>query len=450
MKKNIFFVIIILFFNRVVVAQKHTDVEKLWTLQECIEYALTHNTQINRTLNNAQQSKAVYDQSIAAFLPSLNGSANQYFNFGRSLNTVTNQFEEVSSQTNNFSLNSAFILFDGLQNQLRAQQSRLAFKASIQDIEQSKNEITLALITAYLQFILNKELLHNTELQLLSTEEQLTRTEKLVEAGTLARVSYLEIKAQKASEELNKVNTQNQLDLAKLRIIQLMQLPYDSVFDVAIPQIEELQLVQLVSHPTEIYNIAAASQPSIKSAEWRWQSAKFGERSSLGSFAPRISLFGRLGTNYFTPIQTGLFTDNFFRTQIDNNLSKQIGLDVQIQLFNGWQTRTNWQQAVVYRKNAELAVVEAKTTLRQTIEQAYVDAKAAGKKYHASKERLEALKEVFRVAEQKFELGALTALDFTIAKNNLAKAESDFTNSKYEYLFRTKILDFYQNKPIAF
>jgi outer membrane protein len=319
------------------------------------------------------------------------------------------------------------------------------------DLQQVENNLSLSVASAYLDILFNDELLKVSKLQLASSEEQVKRTEVLVKAGALAEVSLLDVKAQAATSELNVVNAENALALSKLTLLQLLLLPADTDFEIVIPQIGDIEKMPIeVSNSNDLYSTALSTQPTIKRAELAIKGARYQELAAKGSRYPRLTAFGSLGSNYYrTMTDSSRFSYSDFRSQFKDQFNKIVGVQISIPIFNNYQTRTQIQNATINLKRTELNSVETKNTLRQDVEQAFLNAKAASKRYYATKNQLENLRESFRVTEQRFAVGAVNSLDFALAKNNLNQSESDFVRAKYNYLFRLKILDFYQNKPLT-
>lgn len=456
----------------------------VWTLQECVEYAVKNNIQVKQGGLNVEIDKVNLTQSKANLMPNLNGNTNYSYNVGRSVNPFTNIIVDQPVSAHNASLSSSVTLFNGFQKTNTIKRNKLVLEASKYNYQDIQNDIILQVITAYMNILLNNELLENAELRLVTTNMQLERTSKLVEAGSLPESNVLEIQAQKANDELEIINAQNNIAISKLNLKQLLQLPASEAMEIIVPDVDTPDDGAYPETLSAIYNTAVAVQPDVKAAEARVESATYDVSIAEGNRYPSISASGFLGTSYssvaddmlpkegspFTevertvgylagdPSQTVVtsqsvpteYTENTYWNQLDFNLRRGVQIEMSIPIFNGWQTKAAVSRAKINREIAEFDAVNTKNALRQNIEQVYLDVQAAQKRYAATKKQVQALQEAFRVNEQRFNLGAINALDYNLAKTNLNVAESDLIQSKYDFVFKTKILDFYQGKPLSF
>lgn len=443
MNKTIYLIFILLFFYSAGYSQNQN--RQPWTLQQSIEYALTRNIRVMRSQLDLEQSRNMVNQSRAALFPTLNAFGTHSYAFGRTIDPVENRFVEQTIQTNQFSLNSDVTIFSGLQNQNQIRQSRLLAEANLAALEQARNDVSINVAGNYLQILLNKELLENARFQLNTSDEQLRRTEALLQAGAVAQAAFLEIRAQFATDELAVINAENQVDLSKLQLMQLLTLPYDPEFEVADPEVAEVEGLQLPATASQVYEDALVTQPIIRSMSYSLRSAQLGETIAKGGNFPSLSAFGNVNT-YYTNRLDEFFS---FTQQLDNHLGQNLGLRLNIPIFNNWRVRQDIQNSVIQRKNAEINTLETENNLRQEVEQAFLDAKAASKSYFAAQNQVEALQESFRATEQRFNVGAANAVEYNVSKNNLNRAESDLIRAKYDYIFRTKVLDFYQGKVLS-
>lgn len=468
-------IFIFLLFVPVLVAAQSTAP---WTLQQCISYAINNNIQLKQAGLTSEGDRYTLRQSEANVLPSLNGSIYHGYNIGRTIDPFTNTFANDKVLSQNFSLNSSVILFSGLQNYNTIKQNQYNYAAGKYDVDKAKNTVALNIATAYLQVLFSEELVEVAKSQAGVIKKQEEQTQRLVEAGRLAKGSLLDIQAQLASDELSQINAQNQLDLSYLTLIQLLNLGTPENFKIAKPEIVMPADPSFSSTASQIYLSALSVLPEIKSAESRLKSAEKGLAVSKGGISPRIMLSASYGTGYsganktVTPAgplvltPTGAVTGSgdlvympsyseysadvrSFGEQIEDNINKTIGLRISIPVFNGLQTQTNISRAKIQKINADYNLQLAKDQLLKTIQQAYADAGAALKKYYATLKAHDAIRESFNYAEQKFNLGVVNALDYVTAKGKLVKAQSDLLQAKYDYIFKTKVLDFYQGKPIT-
>ncbi|MEM6360025.1 MAG: TolC family protein [Bacteroidota bacterium] len=465
-----------------------------WTLQECVDYALENSLDVQRNVLNLQDREINYDQAKWSRYPNLNGSTSYGPNWGRSINPNTNLFVNQRINSARANLNSSVTLFNGLNIRNTIKQTEYAFEASKQDLETSKNNVILNVINFYTNVLFTRELYENALSQVESTKEQVELTRKQVEAGALPRANLLDLQAQMATNEVNAINQENSLILAKIQLKQLLQLPPESQIDIVVPEIEVGAANDLPNTAIEVYEIALASMPEIKSADYNIKSAERGVQASKGSLYPTVSLNAGLSTNYsdlvterFIPdaenpllpvtdgignqlyeptdlrtvsggeaiesavfIPNGEVVDFGFSEQFDENLSQFVTISLSVPVFNGFSAKANVQRAEITKRRAEITYKDTRYQLWQTIEQAYNDVKAASKSYEASLKAVEAREEAFRVTEKQKAAGAINATDYEIAENNLYQAKTDLTRAKYDYIFKLKILDFYQGKPLEF
>lgn len=464
-----------------VLAQEST--EKEWTLQECVKVALDNNLNVRRGLYNVEQFKVGLFQSKMAFLPSLNASSSYGGNYGRALNPVTNLFTNRNSTAINVQGNSSLLLFNGLRVQNSFRQSQRDYGASEQDLEKAKNDVIINVVTLYVNVIFSQELYDNANFQLNSSQQQLERIKRQVAVGGLPKGDELNQEAQVATNELNLINQENALNLALLRLKQAMQLPGSTPMRVQVPEISIEDLI-LEDSPEVIYQAALLNMPEIKSAQLKVESAQMALKASKGSLYPRLSLNASAASNYSSasdnprsaldgttslssnPIGevqgtnnqvfgyvpgTTIISEGYGEVdQLQDNIFKTLSLSLSIPIFNQWQTRGNVQRAAISKEIANITAQETKNSLRQTIESAYNDALAASKSYTSSLKQVNAREEAYRMSKQRFELGGINYFEFQISENDLFQAKSDLARAKYNFLFKKKILDFYQGKPIDY
>lgn len=446
-----------------------------WNLQKCIQYAFEHNIQIKQQHLNTRVNEQALQQTKLDALPSLNAGANHNFSFGRALDETTYEFtQDQQVQSSNFNLNSSLTLFNGFRKWNAIQRDRFSLKASLQALERLKNDISLNVASAYLQILFNLELVEVSRDQLELIRQQVDRTGKLVEAGSLARGDLLEIQAQAANEELNLVNYQNQLRASYINLIQLLELDSPGGFEIEQPALGPLLKRASLPSVDSIYRMAQKTLPRIKGAEYQLQSQQEALSIARGQLSPRLSLNMNYGTGYSSirnkltgvdsmtvpigrtqndvPVFSTQPFPNYsnypFWDQLEDNASTSVSFNLSIPIFNGWQVRNNIENAQVQVLNARYELQLQENQLYKDIQNARADAVAAWKKYQAARKTVESMQESFKYTEQKFEVGLVNSIEFNTAKNNLIRAQSELLQAKYEYLFKTRILDFYQGKPL--
>lgn len=458
--------------------------QKTWSLQECVDYAVKNNIQIKQSELSSEGYKDVQTQSFLNLFPSLNGSAGYSNNFGRSVDPFSYQFTNQTIKSANFSLNSNVTLFNGFQLQNELKQSRLNYLASKADLDKIRNDVSLNVAAAYLQVLYSKELLKSADERVLASSKQRDRIRMFTDAGILAQGNLLDAESQLASEELNQVTAKNNLNSAKLSLIQLLELDDASDMEVETPVVNIPEQSAILMSPKDIFNIALTSMPEIRSADYKLKSAEKGLSISRGARFPRISAYGSLSTGYsdrtqrlktlggdylgdvptlnyittplgnyyvFTPTYSSpTFEKSPFSKQVDDNFSKSVGINISIPIFNGWSANTNVSRSKLNVQSSRYGLELAKNQLYKSIQQAHADALAALNRYQAVQKTEASMREAYRYAEKKLEAGLIQSLEFLTAQNNLSKAQSDLLQARYDYIFRIKVIDFYMGKPLGF
>lgn len=438
----------------------HLFAQQMWTLESCLSYAKENNLTIKQAYLNSEISKKTLLQSKINVLPSLNGTVSDNTNFGRNIDPVTNEITVDRIRNNNFGISSSLTLFNGFQNLNTIRKSNFDYLASRYDAQKVANDISVNIVTAYLQILYNQDLVLVSQQKVDISALQVERIRQRVEVGSLPRGDLLNTEAQKAQEELQLITAENQRDMALLNLKQLLDLPADESFELAQLIVEPPSVFQTMN-ATEVYQQALESMPEIQSATLRLQSTERSLAIAQGSRSPRLSLSASLGTAYSSaskrivydslalpPIPT--YQEFPFEDQLNENLNQSISLSLSIPIFNGWRTNTAIGQAKINVLKSRYTLEETKNNLRKTIEQAYNDAVAAHKKFMAAKKTVDFQTESFQYSEEKYNLELLTSYEYNNAKNTLFTAQTDLLQAKYDYMFKIKMLDFYLGKPLTF
>lgn len=448
-----------------------------WNLQQCVDYALKHNILLKQAEISNRISKNNSLQSKASILPSVNAGAAHTYNFGRTIDRFTNTFANTQVLSQNMYISSNLVLWSGLSQYNNIKANELAYKANSESIKQQQNDLSINVSTAYINVIYCDELMAIAKNQFDITKQQYERTIKLADAGTLAKSAVYDIKAQLANEEVNVTNADNNYQIAMLTLMQLMNLDSLPNFKINKPDVDVQSADLLTNSVQSIYETALKNQPSIKSAEYNLLMAEKSLAAAKGRMSPTISLNGSIGTGYsglaknlkginitgadttgvttggdyvLTPTYETIMEDKPFTDQYSDNVNKSIGLTLSVPIFNGLQTYTSVKNAKLNALNAKYGQDLAEQNLYKIIAQAYANARAALNKYVASKASVEASEQSFGFAQQKFNVGAISSFDFNSAKSRLATAQSNLLQSKYDYLFKLKVLDFYMGKQLTF
>ncbi|MFT3737300.1 MAG: TolC family protein [Breznakibacter sp.] len=416
-----------------------------WTLQACIDHARQSNITIKRQKINAEYAKNTYSESRFAKLPSLNASVDYSVGFGRYLNTVNYEYVDQTTQQLSGGVSTGATLFQGFVKQNTQKQEQQNMLAAIQQVAETENDISLLIASYYLQILFDKELLIVAKAQRDVTQEQVDRTQKLVDAGSAAMGTLLEIKSQLAKENLNVTTQENALGISLLNLSQLLDLESVSGFDVVVPQLPEVPLL-MSDNATNIYQTAVGTMPQIKRGELELEASKYQLKKAQGYLYPSLSIGA--GWNTQASKIKGLY-DWDFSNSLKNNANSYIGLNLSIPIFNGFQTRIGIKNSKLAVLDAEYALQSEKLALRKEIEQARADAMASQKKYAASQDAVASYQESFTYTQKRFEVGMVNSVDYSTAKNEYTRAQSELLQSKYEYILRSKILDFYKGIPLT-
>ncbi|HSF54042.1 MAG TPA: TolC family protein [Algoriphagus sp.] len=417
-----------------------------YDLQTAVNIALENNLTLKRTALNQEITEATLLQNKGQRYPSLSTGSSYGVRWGRSINPVTNLFENNRIGNINFSASSNVPIFNGLRINNSIAQAKTDLEAGLYNLEATKNDITLNVINLFINVVFNREQVKIAENQLNTTTEQMQRTKKLVDAGSLPVSDYLDLQSQNATNQLEVINAQNSYRSAKLNLAQAMQIPFTEDFSVIEPEFEMEEGLMATETSEEIYEAAVDIMPEIKAAEANVRSAEYEEKIAKGAFYPTIGIGANIFTNYVDQV---FGTDRpSFSEQFDSNLSQAANLQLSIPIFSNFNNKATLQRARAQKAIQEVTALEAKNQLRIDIETAYNSALAADLSYKASVIRVNSLQETFRIAQQRFDLGAINSVDFQVAQNNLFNAQADLLNAKYTYIFRVKVLDFYLGNPI--
>jgi len=429
--------------------------QETWTLQRCLEYAKEHNIQLKQSELNTQSAELGKKQALALMFPDLNANVNYNSNFGRSIDPGTNSFVNQTVNSNNFWLGTGVTVFNGMRLYHSFKQAQIDVLAATYDMQGLSNDISMNIASAFMQVMFNEELLAVAQERAGSTKEQMERTKKLVEAGSLPMGNQLDVESQFSLDQLQVINAENAIQTSIVALKQLLNLQSDGPFKIERPPVD-LPLSDITTTTVRgIYEKSLENWPQIKAQETKVLSAQRGERIAFAGFTPTLRANASISTLYSSSykdydLATFESTDIPYGDQLDRNLSESIGLSLSIPIFNGLQSRTASKRSRLNRISTELQLQDTKNQLYSSVQQAYNDAVSAHRQFEASEKSVTAAERAFSYAEQRYAVGAMNNVEFNISRNNLAIARSELLRAKYDYLFRTKVLDFYQGKPLSF
>jgi outer membrane protein len=419
--------------------------EQSWSLDDCISYALSKNVDVVQSQLSSETSKLDLEQSKANLLPSLSGSASTNFSWDKEVYTESDNFGDRSrNNTTSFGLSAGMTLFNGFKLKNQIKQSELNLQSSEYYSETVKESLELSILNAYLQILYAQEELSNAQEQIAATEEELNLAQERLDVGVISRSDYLQIKSELATEKLTEANAKSTLSMAKLTLMQLMELPVTDQFEIDTPDLTELLNNPESAVAGDVYLEALGFKPQIKQAEADLASQKLNEKIAQASLMPTLSLSSGLSTGWSDNVSGYSYSE-----QLKNQFTPTVGLSLSIPIFQNKQGKISVKQAQIATSQAELTKVDTQNELRKNIEQACLDLTTAQTQYEASQMQFESAKESYDVASEKYREGLLNSVDFLTVKTDMITAESDFTQAKYNFVFSTKILDFYKGIPIS-
>ncbi|MCD6013777.1 MAG: transporter [Flavipsychrobacter sp.] len=465
-----------------VCSQPEGNSENVWSLQRCVQYALTHNISIRRDSLNARLARYTLLQSQLSQLPSLNVNGSYGKNLGRSINPATNQFVDASYNFANLSGNSNLLLFGWMQVRNTIARNRYLLDAALADLDQLKDDISVNVATAFLTALLAKEQVNVSANQVKLTQEQYKQTKAFADAGRLPELNVAQLESQLATDSANLVNSIAGYNSAILDLKTLLNLDFATSLDLQTPQVgSQDQLNVSVMQPDEIFKEARTHFGSIKGSQMRVRSAEKGLAAAKGGLYPQLSLGYQVGSIYASNYQTvstvpsGLysrpyyiqdtiantpifgpaqsipittFTTTPFNDQLSNNFRQSVFLGVNIPLFNGWQSQYALRQARINLDRQRLEEYNAELTLKQKVYKAHNDAINAIQKYNAAKRADDAATRALEYASKRYDLGLTSTVDLLVTKNQQFAAASNMVSAKYDLIFKLKVIDYYLGKEL--
>ena len=439
--------------------------QKKWTLKECVDHALEHNISVKQSMLDIDLAKQDVINAKGNFMPSLSANASQNFNFGSFIGQDGSRIKS-DSRGNSFGINSGVTIFNGFRNLNTYKQAKLGVEASQLQLSILQDDISLTVVNSFLNILFNKENLKIAKEQLTISLNQRDQITSQVEAGIKPRSDLFDIDATIASNRESIVNAENSLDLSLLSLSQNLQVsPVD--FNIEEVQINLTSVSMAYSSTGEILSHALDNRAEIKNAELNIENSDFGVKLAQSAYAPSLSFGAGLGSSYqhkqgesdvrseyvMDPNNPGSIIETIvpygFNAQIENNLGYNLGFNLSVPIFNGFKTKANVSKAKINREKSILNLEQAKQDLTTTITQAYADAKASLKQYQASLFSVASLEESFKNVQNKFNFGAATSFEVEQLRGRLVNAKSNLINSKFNFVFRSKVLDFYMGKPLT-
>ncbi len=469
----------------IVLSAYSVSAQEVWSLEKCISTAQENNRTIKQSQISVKNAQLINKQDKYAVYPTVSASSNLGFNFGRSVNPATYQFENLSTRYNGINLNAGVMLYNGgrIQNQIK--QSSMDIQAAQADLEQMAQNVSLQVAQAYLQILLNEEQLTNAKKRAQTTLSQLDRIEKQIKAGAAAQNARYDLAAQVARDEQTIVTASNSVELSYLNLKNLLELSPDKDMKIEAPSVTIPKDVNPDNYSFRmVYNQALGNQPQIRAGESRIKSAEIGVKIAQAALLPSLSMSANLNSNFSSTIkdftkamtasvpftQTGTATINGQTTavsftsnqtivtdapkkpyfnQIGDNFGQAIGFNLQVPIWDGYQRRTTIERQQLSVDNQTITLDRTKQQLKSDVQNAIASARAARKQYEAAQKTLDAQKAAFDATDKRFQIGAANGFEFAQATLQLDTAERDVVVAKYDYLFRVKIVEFYEGKKLT-
>ena len=419
--------------------------ERVWTLPQCIDHALENNLSVKRSGLNVEQREIDLNTAENNRLPSVSGSAGQNFSFGRGL-TADNTYANTNTTNTSFSVGAQVPVFNGFQIKHNIELSKLNLAAATADLEKAKDDIRVAVAQAYVQILYNMEILDVARSQVEIDSLQVVRLTEMASNGMVASADVSAQEATLAQSRVSATQAENNVALAILDLTQLLELPSPEGFHLARPSVEGLETVMLMD-PEAIYAEAVQFKPAVKAEEIRLDQALKSIDLAKDSFLPSLSLSGGLGTNYYT---SSGFPSAGFSSQLKNNFSQYIGLNLSVPIFSHFSNRNQVRNARLQYSSQEIVLDNSRKSLYKEIQQAYYNAVGSQAKYRSSQIAAASAEDAFELAQAKYENGKSGITEFNEAKGRYMSAASNLVLARYEYLYQSKILDVYRGRDLEF
>ncbi len=418
---------------------------KVWSVDDCIQYALEKNIQVQKAQVGNDISEINLTYSKAAWQPSLSGSVRQNFDWSNQPAGIAGSTVFKEGNGTNISLSSGMTVFNGNKIRNGVKKAETDNEAARYNTEVIKENVSLSVLNGYLQVLYSEEQVKNSMNQISSTAEQLNLAEERMKLGAISNSDYLQVKSQLATEKQTLATAQSQLAINRITLMQLMELHETNDFSIEHPNLDSLINQKRLPDPVEIYQIALGIKPEVKNAELNKKSSQISIDLAKANYYPDLSANAGISSLYASSN-----SESSFGHQMKENVSPAFGLSASIPIYLNRQTKTNVAIARKNTDNAELDELNIKNQLRKSIEQASQDVISSQIEYEAGIEAYNAVKESFDVASEKYFQGVMNSVDFLIQKTSFIAAESSLLQSKYRLIFSYKILDFYTGLPLTF
>ena len=457
--------------------------DDVWSLQRCVQYALTHNISIQQNVLNERLAKLTLKQSQLSQLPNVNVGPGYGRSYGRSVDPTTNQFVNGSYDFLSLSGSADVLLFGWFQKRNTIQKNDLTHQATMADLDQLKDDVSLNVATGYLRALLAKEQITVNEKQVALSEQQLDQTRKFAEAGRLPQLNVAQLTSQLATDSANLIGAISDYTASLLDLKALLNLDFEVPFEIQAPEVAVAGQDELLANtPATIYESASKRFGAIKGSELRLEAAGKQVKASRGALWPSLNFTAQAGSNYATTykdygtptvdfskqVPTGSFVDingtptptytyNYtptilrttpLNTQFGDNFRHTYSLNLNIPVFNAWQAEAGLRQSKINYESQLLNRDQARLTLKQNVYKAYNDARNSIQKYYAAQRAAEAAHEAYDFAQKRYDVGMTNTVDYLVTQNNQYRADASLSSAKYDLIFRLKVIDYYMGKAL--
>lgn len=458
-----------------------------WDLRRCVEYALTNNISVRQADVQARVSAILLKESKFQQIPTLNFSGNQRFQFGRGLDYITNTYTDNNAMSQDFGLSSQANIFNWNSQRNTIKANKYNSDAELAAVDKAKNDIALNVAQQYLLTLLDIERANVTQVQLKQSQAQWANTQKQVDAGALPELNAAELAAQVARDSANLIAAQTTVEVDKLTLKGLINLPADATFDLEEPSVDKIPVDNILEiSPAEVFTLAMKSQPQIRVNNLRLLASRKSYDAARGRQYPTISAFGQLGTRFFAPFKTSVpvgvvsmesedyyvlngtdklnlyspsiqyatYKRNFgelwngYGTQIKNNFGQYVGIGINVPIFNGWSARANIERAKMDIRNKELIIEQDTLKLKQDIYTAFNQARGSFQTFNARQKEVATAERSFELATKRYEIGVMQTIEWLTNQTNLYNARINALIAQFDYVFKMKVLEFYKGQGI--
>ena len=421
---------------------------KQWTLPECINYAIEHNISLKQRENTRRQNEVSLNTAKNSRLPDLNAGVSESLGFGRSLG-MDNTYSKNNTSNTSFQISTSVPILTGNRIENTIKLNQLNLEASTADLEKARNDIRTQIAQQYIQIVYDTEILAVAKRQIGIDSLQLYRLQEMERNGKATLTEVLQQQSTMEQSRLTATQAENTYRLDLLALTQLLELPSPEGFSIVIPTLPSNSSSLINVNPEIIYQEAIAVKPEVQAEQLRLKASDANILIAKSAKYPTLSFNAGLGTNYYKTLN-GNYKQDSFGSQIKNNFSQSLGLQLNVPIFNRYATRNSIKSASIDKENQQLALDNVKKALYKEIQQVYYNTIAAEAKYKSSLQAEVTSKDAFNLTQAKYENGKATITEFNESKNNMMKAESDLVQARYQLIYQKALIDFYRGKELRF